>query len=232
MASAEEDLECGLCLNTYKSPKFLPCFHTFCEGCVEDLVKNTGNIPLKCPKCRQKFQLPSGGVSKLQTNFYLTPLLKPERCMLHRTETLRLYCTVCNKLFHPIPLQQSVTIREVFRCCEDTQLYVHAVCVDSCFNTVFVAYGASGTGGEGREVRRHRPRGELMYKSSETIRGRVCLGGLNRGWVRVEGKEFQAKDWLIHDFNTSGNKSAERKYDVYNKGDTRFVAPCSRVRSV
>ncbi|KAK7103342.1 uncharacterized protein [Littorina saxatilis] len=410
MASAEEDLQCGLCLNTYKSPKFLPCHHTYCEGCITDLVKNTGDRRLKCPKCRQKFKLPTGGVSKLQTNFYILPLLNPERCTLHRTETFRFYCTDCKiaicrdckltkhdkheaqdlgtavneakeglkdcqrrfgarkkvlekqkgqieeklsfsaetckaleglinarveqvsalarecgdelltelrttfegvrgplqrderdvqdrlaalrglqqevtqglegatsqtllalsadmrtgrgsdqqlrgltsdlpahsdrpvlrcddnslkrdvirqclghvHLFQPIPLQQSVTIREMIRCCENNQLYVHAVCVESCFSYVYVAYGASGTAGEGWVVK-HWQSGQLMYKSSRTIRGRVCLAGLNGGWVRVEGKEFPAKGLFSESFSSDGNESAQRKYDVYNKGDARFV---------
>ncbi|KAK7103361.1 hypothetical protein V1264_018276 [Littorina saxatilis] len=409
-ACEADNLECGVCLKTFISPKFLPCHHTYCASCVEGIVKNTGARPLQCPSCRQQFQLPPGGVSQLQTNFYLAPLLNPERCTLHRTETLRFYCTDCktpicincrmtdhfkhdaqdlgkavndakeelndsqkrldesqkalteqgeqvqnqlefledrqkalqrqvqgrasklnimvakctkellkelqsavknlqqplvaeqqgvqNKmatvqslqqevtqalksnvshslltlssdmrtgrgsqqrllqltsdlpvhtdrsvleyddnslqrdvikqylghlhLFQPIPLQQSVTIREMYRCCQDTQLYVHAVCVKSCYNNVYVAYGASGTAGEGW-VAKHFENGELMYESSENIRGRVCLAGLNEDWVRVEGKEFPAKDWIIKDFFTVEEKRANTKYDVYNKGDARFV---------
>ena len=424
MASADEedDLTCGLCLNTYKSPKFLPCHHTFCEGCLVSLDENKGNNPLMCPKCRQRVQLPAGGVSQLQSNYYITPLLNAERCQLHRTEKLRFYCRECSTVlcvsckltdhdkheardlgkalhdakteledcqgrlgdsestlndhlaqlqehiffstetcerlkglvderlegltrrakecrddlvseletsfrglrgplqqdergvqerlsalralqqevtqglqgagshalltlasdmrtgrgsqqqldqltsdlplhterpvlgwddeclqrdvirqflghveqFQPNPIQQSVTVREVFRCCQDTQLYVHAICLDTCYNLVYVAYGASGAGGEGRVVS-YTQSGETMYESP-IIKGRVCLGGLNAGCVRVEGKEFTAQDWICESFSPCGNE-AEREYDVYNKGDARFVlrvhtSGCCDLRSV
>jgi hypothetical protein len=50
----------------------------------------------------------------------------------------------------------------------------------------------------------------------------VCLGGFNNEWVRVEGKDFMAKDWICGSFDDNGN-SAKREYDVYNKGHARFV---------
>ena len=406
----EDDLICGLCLETYKNPKFLPCHHTFCEGCLVKLDKNRGNRPLQCPQCRQRVQLPPGGVSQLQTNFYITPLLSPERCQLHRTEKLRFYCTQCStaicldcKLtdhdkheaqdlgkavdeakkelkncqerlgksestlktqlvrieenisfsrdtheafisqvdkrveqitlmvsecrdglvkelatathnfyapmhedkrcvkdslttvrslqqevtqvlegssthtlfsltsdmrtgrgsqqqldqltvnfpphndrpvlhcddkclqrdvikkflghvvqFQPIPIQQSVTIREVFRCCEDTRLYVHAICVDNCFGEVCVAFGAYGTEGEGWVVK-YTQTGERKHRSENTIKGRVGLASLNSGFVRVEGKDFMGKDTITERFRVTTNSSIVRRYDVYNKADARFL---------
>ena len=409
----EDNLKCGLRLDIYKNPKFLPCYHTFCEGCLINLDQNRGDKPLQCPECRQRVQLPPGGVSQLQTNFYITPLLNPERCRLHRTEKLRYYCTQCNtaiclycKLtnhdkhealdlsqaddetkkelkncqerlgksestlntqlvrigenisfsgvtrealkrlihdrveqitlmakecgdsiveeversfhdllvplqadercmkerlstvrrlqqevtqalegvsthtlssltsdirtgrggqqhldqltadlpphndrsvlrcddkclqrdvirkflghvvqFHPIPIQQSVTIREVFRCCEDTQLYVHAICLDNCFSDMYVAFGANATGGEGWVVcfRDDETADRKLKYRSQALQGRVCLAGLNNGFVRVEGKEFPAKDVLTETCFNTPNSSIVRLYDVYNKGDARFL---------
>ena len=406
----EDNLKCGLCLNTYKNPKFLPCYHTFCEGCLVNLDQNRGHRPLQCPQCRQKVQLPPGGVSQLQTNFYITPLLNPERCQLHRTEKLRFYCTQCStaicldcKLtdhdkheaqdlgkavdeakkelkscqerleksestlntqlvrikenislsgdarealkrlirdreehitllakecaddsveeveksfrallvpfqedegcvkerlttvrslqqevtqalegasthtlfsltsdmrtgrgsqqqldqltadfpphndrpvlhcddkclqpdvikkflghvvqFQPIPIQQSVTIREVFRCCENTRLYVHAICVDNCLGEVCVAFGAYGTEGEGWVVK-YTQTGEQVEESEDTIKGRVGLAGLNGGFVRVEGKDCKGKDIISEIFHDTPNSSIVQRYDVYNKGDARFL---------
>ena len=31
-------LECSICLDTYTHPKLLPCFHAFCQKCLEGLV--------------------------------------------------------------------------------------------------------------------------------------------------------------------------------------------------
>ncbi|KAK7473483.1 hypothetical protein BaRGS_00035270 [Batillaria attramentaria] len=64
--------DCALCLEQYKSPRILPCFHTFCLTCLERLTQNsprTGSFP--CPTCRTSVQIPQGGVGKFQVNFYV-----------------------------------------------------------------------------------------------------------------------------------------------------------------
>ena len=37
-----EKIICGLCSETYRQPKLLPCFHTFCLSCLDTYVKNIG----------------------------------------------------------------------------------------------------------------------------------------------------------------------------------------------
>ena len=36
----EKLLECAICLERLKNPKMLPCQHTFCENCLQNLVEN------------------------------------------------------------------------------------------------------------------------------------------------------------------------------------------------
>ena len=36
----EELLKCTICLEQFKNPKMLPCQHTFCGYCLQNLVKN------------------------------------------------------------------------------------------------------------------------------------------------------------------------------------------------
>ena len=44
-------LECPVCLNTFnESSRVLPCQHTFCYECLEDIVAKRGI--LHCPECR------------------------------------------------------------------------------------------------------------------------------------------------------------------------------------
>ncbi|KAK7469651.1 hypothetical protein BaRGS_00036321, partial [Batillaria attramentaria] len=71
-SDSSRHLDCALCLEQYKSPRILPCFHTFCLTCLERLTQNsprTGSFP--CPTCRTSIQIPQGGVGKLQVNFYV-----------------------------------------------------------------------------------------------------------------------------------------------------------------
>ena len=44
--------ECAMCLNLYRDPKMLPCGHSFCKGCIDDLrVREGANC--RCPLCRK-----------------------------------------------------------------------------------------------------------------------------------------------------------------------------------
>ncbi|KAK7486454.1 hypothetical protein BaRGS_00022255 [Batillaria attramentaria] len=98
-----DNLTCSLCLGQFNNPKFLQCYHSFCERCLTALVQNSARrTQVICPECRQVTQLPPGGVSQLQTNLYLTRLLDanadrdPEMCQVHRNEKLRYYCVDCD----------------------------------------------------------------------------------------------------------------------------------------
>ena len=51
-------LECSICLEQIKSPKMLPCQHSFClEPCLEKFFQSNilerGLHTVKCPLCRQ-----------------------------------------------------------------------------------------------------------------------------------------------------------------------------------
>ncbi|KAK7097058.1 RING finger protein 207-like [Littorina saxatilis] len=68
-AAAKNPLICGVCLERYRSPKLLPCFHTFCERCVQKVAGARPSFP--CPTCRTVTVMPPGGAKELQANFYL-----------------------------------------------------------------------------------------------------------------------------------------------------------------
>ena len=64
--------ECSICTETFRVPKLLPCFHTFCLECLQQFVSASskeGQFP--CPLCRYKVTLPVEGVAGFQTNFYI-----------------------------------------------------------------------------------------------------------------------------------------------------------------
>ncbi|KAK7492581.1 hypothetical protein BaRGS_00016247, partial [Batillaria attramentaria] len=51
-------LECAICLEPYRRPKLLPCFHTFCQACLQSVAGTSPSFP--CPACRAPVIVPPG----------------------------------------------------------------------------------------------------------------------------------------------------------------------------
>ena len=118
----EDELTCHVCLDTYKEPKLLQCFHIYCKLCLRKLVveKDDGQLVLPCPECRQETPIPPKGVAGLTPAFHINRLLgivgeprqenreearEEERkeevkwlCPEHSEEELKLYCETCGVL--------------------------------------------------------------------------------------------------------------------------------------
>ncbi|XP_070204733.1 tripartite motif-containing protein 3-like [Littorina saxatilis] len=95
-----EALTCSLCLEILTSPKLLPCSHTYCLKCLEDLTSRRGSGSFLCPQCRGDVTIPVGGVSAFQNNYYLhADDLDRARdgtlCLTHPKQDLDLYCQDC-----------------------------------------------------------------------------------------------------------------------------------------
>ena len=66
---------CEICFLTFSSaeqraPRILPCGHTFCESCLNDMVRtNKKKGKINCPSCRLEVAVPEGGASRLPKNF-------------------------------------------------------------------------------------------------------------------------------------------------------------------
>lgn len=64
-------LDCPICLETLRKPKYLPCLHTFCELCIQsfidssitDCVKKKKTISFDCPVCRLVIPSPAKKIS-------------------------------------------------------------------------------------------------------------------------------------------------------------------------
>ena len=65
-------LNCAVCYEVYKKPKYLPCYHSYCEGCIEKVQRGCNII---CPECRETSVVPAGGVKELPNNFFINRLL-------------------------------------------------------------------------------------------------------------------------------------------------------------
>ena len=72
-----EEVSCSVCMSPFTDPKILPCFHTFCLHCLNELQRTSGKHgETTCPECRKKFQVPGSGYPKdLPANFRMNSLL-------------------------------------------------------------------------------------------------------------------------------------------------------------
>ncbi len=90
-----DQLTCSVCLDTYRDPKVLPCLHVFCTTCLERLVSRDGTS-LTCPNCCRTTRPPQGGISKLQSAFYINHLFDV-RDTLEKVKEAKVKCEKCEE---------------------------------------------------------------------------------------------------------------------------------------
>ena len=103
-----EEVSCSVCMSPFTDPKILPCFHTFCLHCLNELQRTSGiHAEITCPECRRKFQVPGSGYPKdLPANFRMNSLLDVmaiQKCSVagvkcgncEKTSAQSFYCFKC-----------------------------------------------------------------------------------------------------------------------------------------
>lgn len=119
METLEEDLTCSVCYSLFSDPRVLPCSHTFCKTCLDNVLKVSNNnvsiwrplrLLLKCPNCRSVVELPLAGLEALPSNVSLRAIVEKVG-KNHRTSTIDDWLSsllLLTLLFHPFlhPLSQ------------------------------------------------------------------------------------------------------------------------------
>ncbi|XP_070540329.1 uncharacterized protein [Ptychodera flava] len=96
----EQILLCAICMERFKSPKILPCYHTYCEPCLTKWVK-TNNDQLICPTCKESWPLPRGGVPAIDNNRFMNDLLEVISDVNPGSEQTKAVCEGCgSKAMH------------------------------------------------------------------------------------------------------------------------------------
>ena len=92
-----EEVSCSVCMSTFTKPKILPCFHTFCLHCLNELQRTSGKHgEITCPECRRKFQVPGSGYPKdLPANFRMNSLL--DVMAIQKCNVAGVKCGNCDK---------------------------------------------------------------------------------------------------------------------------------------
>ncbi|XP_073673983.1 tripartite motif-containing protein 59 [Garra rufa] len=141
MDNLEEDLTCSVCYGLFTDPRVLPCSHTFCKSCLENVLQVSVNfsiwrplrLPLKCPNCRSVVELPTNGVDALPVNVCLRAIVEKYQrdsrprspaCPEHPPQPLNVYCVQDRQLIcgfcltvgqhqgHPIDDLQTAYVKE------------------------------------------------------------------------------------------------------------------------
>ncbi|KAM6223905.1 tripartite motif-containing protein 59 [Rhynchocyon petersi] len=141
MYNFEDELTCPICYSIFEDPRVLPCSHTFCRNCLENVLQASGNfyiwrplrIPLKCPNCRSIIEIAPNGIESLPVNFALRAIIEKYQqedhpnivtCPEHYRQPLNVYCLLDKKLVcghcltigqhhgHPIDDLQSAYLKE------------------------------------------------------------------------------------------------------------------------
>ena len=77
--SIKKEAECPLCLDTVKNPKTLPCLHSFCQECLEEMAnfaRGQQQETINCPVCQTSFPIPETDTfANLPSSFYLNRLV-------------------------------------------------------------------------------------------------------------------------------------------------------------
>ena len=75
----EDLLQCPICIDRLENPKDLLCNHTFCKGCLDDLLEfhNDGSAIIHCPmKCKPANYINNSATTNdLKTSYHLKSML-------------------------------------------------------------------------------------------------------------------------------------------------------------
>ena len=68
--------DCTICMEEISDPRFLPCHHTFCLSCIDNLRLSHQNREAPCPLCRSPF---NESAADLRINVYVEELVSLTR---------------------------------------------------------------------------------------------------------------------------------------------------------
>ena len=93
----EKQVQCPICLETYRDPKALSCLHAYCRECVQQLLlKQQRDQEVECPQCRSVIAVAGNDPSSLPTVFFINGLI--EVCdILKKVESNEITCQNCSE---------------------------------------------------------------------------------------------------------------------------------------
>ncbi|KAE8291320.1 RING finger protein nhl-1 [Larimichthys crocea] len=89
----EEMLTCPVCQDIFKDPRQLPCGHSMCMSCLENMMDHTSDMPFRCPDCRGYF----GHTIAVQKSYALANIAEDFRVNRRSRDEQKkhVYCDCC-----------------------------------------------------------------------------------------------------------------------------------------
>ena len=102
--------ECCICLEQFqmdgdKCPKLLPCTHTLCLQCLQEL--SHGQPDIQCPECRTHHEAPERNVINFPTNRYVLKILECRKNIADLQHQVRSACEVIQSMMYETELAQN-----------------------------------------------------------------------------------------------------------------------------
>ena len=93
--SIAEHITCPLCSGHYEDPRMLPCLHSFCQHCLQEMTD--AKETMECPTCQRAIDVPEGDAGLLPQNLHLAFEVEVAGYMSKLVGQTEVLCTFCTK---------------------------------------------------------------------------------------------------------------------------------------
>ena len=70
----EKQVQCPICLETYRDPKALACLHAYCQECIQRLLlRQQRDQEVECPQCCSVVAVAGSDASSLPCSCFFLP---------------------------------------------------------------------------------------------------------------------------------------------------------------
>lgn len=242
-------LECKICLDTYNNPKHLNCGHTYCHGCLDDILSfnQDGSAELNCPlRCSNKTIINEHETtSSLPTSYCLADILDnvaesgKGNALCRQTENckqpIRYFCRICAakicekcQKIHSCESKSFVTVsfneklQEIQPLCSQHNSPAKHVCIecDSKFVCVYCVH---------REHKGHNRKGITEYgielnKHFQTFEDTIVeLEKLSEIYHKTLMKLDSERKVFVQELNMRKLKCIERYITILNEEEKNML---------
>ncbi len=97
LKALKAQITCKVCRRQYKNPKTLPCLHSFCAACLQNISTTTSNCTrVRCPECRKAIQIQSTEFTDSPDAFSINRQIELHTFVMKATGKVEAKCEKCS----------------------------------------------------------------------------------------------------------------------------------------